>query len=290
MSASDLNKAEGESVSGSNIYTVDLLGEHHEQLATSIQPHINTLVFSKDGEELYYSVFTGNRDTVYAFSIHDQNEKLADFKHLFPRDTYLASFDVSTDKNSVLYTGISEASLTSNLFKYELYMKDIASEQTTKLTELDSLVHAPIFFHQSNTVAFLQDLNWPIKPEMYRFMTLDLETKALQQLEFELPESVVKYWFFKTVDRVINGWTVASLYVLFITALTLHFHKKQRRTYIPTMTSFGVSIFLFLSSFVVAGMTNPWYGIGIAMLAGAMFFCTFIVLLFAFILRKRMKN
>ena len=48
----------------------------------------------------------------------------------------------------------------SSLYKYELFYTDLEENRTEQLTELQSSIVSPEFFHQSDQIAFLEYTNW----------------------------------------------------------------------------------------------------------------------------------
>jgi disulfide bond formation protein DsbB len=47
---------------------------------------------------------------------------------------------------------------------------------------------------------------------------------------------------------------------------------------------------IFIASFVVGAMTNPWYGLGLAIIALIVFAFTLLLLIFAFIVKRIVKS
>src|SRR5699024_12246624 len=86
-------------------------------------------------------------------------------------------------------TAVSEESQKSSLFKYDLFLMDMDSEKTERLTDLQAAVDSPVFFHYQDTIAFLENTTWSAEPAQYRLRTIDLHDKTLAKIELDVPKS-----------------------------------------------------------------------------------------------------
>lgn len=289
-SADDFKKAEGETTEGYDLFVVDIASGKMKQLTNQDHFTMDFLSVSQDGKQVYYSLFDESREKVTAFSLEEGLEKEAAGSNKLPDDTY--SFRYSPDGSRIAYTSISEESQNSSLFEYELFLFDLEKGQTKRLTNLDSSVVSPRFFKDQNQIAFLENTNWPKDPAKHDLKVMDLETENIHSIEFTLSPPGSSHWVSKTIDTFANGRTVAILYVvllgLFSTYLSI-FHSKKKR-YVPAIASLLLTVLLFISSFVVAFVADPWYGIGLGMLAAALLGCTLIVFGYVFALNFFLKR
>ncbi|RUL54036.1 PD40 domain-containing protein [Lysinibacillus antri] len=287
--AEDFKKAEGETTEGFDLFVVDIVSKEIKQLTNQDHFTMNYLSVSPDGKEIYYSLFDGNREVVTAFSLEDGSEKEAPGSTLLPDDTY--SFRYSPDGKRIAYTSISKESLDSSLFKYELFLLDLENGQSKRLTNLDSSVVSPEFFKDQTQIAFLENSNWPQDPAEHTLKVIDLETEKIQSIELELPHGKSSHLLSKSIDIFANGSTVAILYVILLGLIStyLSFYHSRRRYY-PSIASVLLTVLVFISSFIVAMVVDPWYGIALGMLAAALFGCTLIIFGYTFALTFFLKR
>lgn len=128
---------------------------------------MENLALSQDGKTIYYTLFEMNREVITAFSLEEGSEKDAPGSNKLPEESYYIIY--SPDESKLAYTTISEESFDSSLFKYELFLLDIESGKSKRLTNLESSVVSPKFFMSENKIAFLENTNWPLDPKSIRF-------------------------------------------------------------------------------------------------------------------------
>jgi Domain of unknown function (DUF5050)/WD40-like Beta Propeller Repeat len=288
--ADEFKKAEGETTEGYDLFVVDIASGKVEQLTDQDHFNMNFLSISKDGKEIYYSLFDGSREKVTAFSIENGLEKEAPGANRLPKDTY--SFRYSPDGSRIAYTTVSEESRDSSLFEYELFLFDVEKGQTKRLTNLHSSVVSPRFFKDQNQIAFLENTNWPGDPAEHALKVINLETEEIHSIELALSSQKSSHWLLKTLDTSVNGTTVAILYVILLGLFStyLSFFHSKRKGYVPAIASLLLTILGFISSFIVGIVVDPWYGIGLGMLTAALFGCTIIAFGYAFALNFFLKR
>ena len=288
--AEDYKKVEGETTEGFDLFSVDLDSGKIDQLTNRDYFTMNDLSISHDGKELYYSLFEVNRENVTAYFIADGIEKEAPGSNWLPEDSY--AYRYSSDGSKMAYTSISEESLDSSLFKYELFLLDLENGESKRLTNLGSSVVSPMFLRTQNSIAFLENKNWPQVPEKHTLKVLDLGTEKIKSIEMEMTPSNSSHWVMKTLDLFANGYTVAALYVILLGLLStyLFFFHSTRKRFIPAIISFTLAVLVFISSFIVAMAVDPWYGIGVGILAAALLGCTLIIFAYAYALKFFFKG
>src|SRR5699024_5132769 len=186
------------------------------------------------------------------------------------------------DGQKMAFTAVSKESQKSSLFKYDLFLMDMDSEETERMTDLQAAVDSPVFFHHQDTIAFLENTTWSAEPAQYRLRTIDLQAKALSTIELDVPGSGGVDWLKRKLDQAVNIYTIAGLYTILLGLITVYFHSKAKRIYLPVIVSLVLAVIIFVGSFVVAAMGKPWMGIGFGMLAIGVFVCSLIVLVCAF--------
>lgn len=283
--SSEINKMEGETKEGYDLYKINRDGTNLEQLTDQDHFTMNDLSISEDGEELYYSLFQAYEEPT-VFSLKDKTESpVVSVK----KDIY--SSVLSKDKKFLAYTAVTKASLNSSLFKYELYLQNLQTAETKRLTYLDNNIQSPVFLHHENKLAFLEYTNWPGDPENYRLMTVSFEGGDEQEVNVNLPSSTNSHLAMKTVYFLLaNEVAMAIYYVLFFGGLILLSHRRSGKVFQPSFISLGLSLLFFIGSFAIGAITNPWYGIWLAMVAVAMFICSLVLVLFSYVVSKMRKK
>jgi hypothetical protein len=246
---------------------------------------MNNLSISNDGKQLFYSLFE-TKEELYAFTINEMKELKVETAAGISDDMYSAVF--SQDKKLLAYTAVSEESKNSSLFEYELYLRNTETNETKQLTHLKTSVQSPVFFHHTNNIAFLEYKNWPGDPEQYQLMTVSIDGKPVL-IDLDLPTSEENHWFIKTIDFLLSDIAIAVYYVLLLGGVTVYLQRNSGKVFLPSYISIGLAVLIFISSFVIGAITNPWFGIGLAMVAITVFICSILLLVFAFIVKRIVK-
>lgn len=277
MPAEDFLAPEGKMNNGTDLFAVRLDGSQI-QLTDKDAFSMDDLTVSPEGNLLFYSSFEGTQQ-LHAFDLEQQSDSVF-MPQQFQGDTYTHVF--SPEGDSVAYTAVADESMNGT-FEYELFLQDTDAAETTRLTDLNAAVTSPVFFHGQERIAFLFQRNWPGEPASYEIMTSDFEGNT-DQLAFTLPESA-GFQPAAIMDRLINSFTLAMLYLLLFGLLSVYFHLTSNKVYLPVLLSAGLAALVFLGSFAAAA-SNPWAGIGFFMISTVLAVCTGALFLFAFILRR----
>jgi len=171
-----------------------------------------------------------------------------------------------------------------------LFLLNLDTQKVERLTDLKKAVTSPTFFHKENKIAFLENTNWSNAPAVYRLMTIDPTTHNIEAVNLDAPQSAGDNRLIQMFDRSVNTLTIAILYMLLMGLLSVYLHYHHLgKVYLPSIVSFAIAILTFAASFVVARMVDPWYGIGLMMLAVGIFGCSVIIVLFVFIFKRFAK-
>lgn len=281
---------EGEkSREGFDLFSMKTDGGQMKQLTNTNHFSMNNLFLSPDGNTMYYSEFDGVEERIYSYAI--QEGELNVTPSLLPKEiASTQSFyeaQLSPRGNYLVYKEVSEVSQESSLFEYELFLVDLKTNRVDRLTKLRKSVSSPVFFHEGEKIAFLENTNWPEDPAVYQLKTIDIQTKDIGTITLDVPKSAGGNRFIQMLDNAVNSYTVGILYILWVGLLSVYLHHYYpRKVYVPSLASFSIAILILMVSFAVAAMVNPWYGIGLGMLAAALFVCSVIVFLFVFIYKR----
>ena len=284
MPAEAVGKAEGETKEGYDLHSIRLDGENEQKLTDEDHFTMNHLAISQDGSALYYTLFKGEHDKIYEYNVKDEKETRAEWVPSEISAVY--DWDYDEANRAFAFTNVSEESEGSSLFKYELYYRGLNEEETKQLTTLESSVVSPEFFHQSNKIAFLEYTNWASHPEEYALKTVDIDSLKVNEVNMDLPESTNSQWVRKTLNVLTSSIAIAVLYTVLLSLLTIYFYKKSGKPYRTGIFSILLAVAVFISSFVVAALTNPWAGIAISILAIGMLPSSVIALLVGLIIAK----
>ncbi|MCA0173962.1 DUF5050 domain-containing protein [Bacillus sp. RAR_GA_16] len=288
MPAEAVGKAEGETKEGFDLHSVGLDGENDQKLTDEDHFTMNHLASSDDGSAIYYTLFNGNDDKIYAYNVENGKETRADWVPSEVGAVYDWNYDEA--KSAFAFTNVSDESENSSLFKYELYYRDLNEGETKQLTTLESSVVSPEFFHQSNKIAFLEYTNWANHPEEYVLKTVDVASKEVKEVSMDLPGSTNSQWVRKTLNVVTSSIAIAVYYTVLLSLLTIYYYKKSGKRYRTGLVSILLAVAVFLSSILVAMLSDPWAGIALGILAVGMLPSSVIALLVGLIIGRLEKT
>lgn len=277
MPADDFKNWEERSNVGYNLYSVQEDGSKLEQLTDQKRLSMESLILTEDGSKILFKDYTD----LYEYDIEKAEVSFSKLTKEMPSEPFYLS--ISPSGTSVAYTLVSKESEDSSLYEYELYKRNLENGETQQLTKLKKAVVSPVFYHQKEKILFLQHTNWPQDPEKFKLMTVDLQNLDLKEVALDIPEPTRGNPIMKAIDYVINTGTIGLLYTILLLLLTLYFSPKK--TFMPSFLSLGLAAVGLIASFIVAALADPWAGIGIGTLSGAIGLCTFVSFIFAFILK-----
>ncbi|MBT2681190.1 PD40 domain-containing protein [Bacillus sp. ISL-35] len=280
--AENVNKSEGETKDGLDLFSVKIDGTEMEQLTDRDFYTMESLYYSPKDKQVIFKDFNDTN----SFDLEEGRVYMADFSSELPNDYF--NMSISPDNELVAYTKVSEESMDSSLFEYDLYLKDLKNGESKRLTDLNSSVVSPIFFNNKDEILFLDYTNWPKEPEEYKLMTVELETKKLREISLDLPALERENFVMKAVDYSINGWTLGILYTVLFMLITLYIQAKK--VFLPAFISLGIGMLSIAASFVFAIAVDPWAGIGVGMLAASLLVCSAVLFIFALILKLYRKG
>lgn len=279
MPAEDYHKEPGQNENGTDVHTIHTDGSGHEQLTDEDRFDMSQISISEDGERLYYNGFENG---IY-YDIDSGMEK-GDSEIAAPGEVYHTV--LSPDEDYLAYTKVDDTS-EQGTFIYELFLKDTSSGDSERLTDYDSNVISPVFFHRKEQLAFLANKNWPGEPSQYEIMTVPYEGGEMSPVNLELPESDNNFQPGAFADKLVNEATLTVLYLIMF-GLSIVYCHGFGRTYWPVIIS-GIITLISLISVFIAGYNNPWLGVWVMTLTMWLGVCTVILLLFAFIYQKSFK-
>ncbi|TCP29926.1 Tol biopolymer transport system component [Scopulibacillus darangshiensis] len=281
--AEDLKRKEGEKKNGVDLYSVSVDGSHMKQLTNDDRFTMDNLSISKDGKVIYFSDFDGNSEKIRSYLLEEGRERGPISPKGLSGDMSAYHSQLSPDGKWWAFTAVSKKAQHSSLFEYDLFLMDTKTGRTKRMTDLNDSVMSPVFFHHGQKIAFLENTNWAAEPAEYRLRTINLESKKLGTIHLDMPAAHESVWFGKLLDRSVNGFTIAVLYIILFALGAVYMHYNHpKRSYLPAIISFVLSISLFIASFIVAGTIDPWMAIGVGIVSAGIFICSIIVFIFTF--------
>lgn len=274
MPAEESKKTEGETQEGFDLFSVKTDGTKMQQLTDRDFFSMDGLVHSTGKKEILFKDF----NDINAFDLEDLRVYTADISGDMPADIF--HLTLSPERNAVAYTTVAKESKDTSLFEYDLFLKDLQSGDTKRLTDLNSSVVSPVFFNEKNEILFLEYVNWPQEPEEFKLRTVDIETKKITELSLDMPELESSNLVMKAIDYTVNGWAVGFLYTVLLMLITVYVNPGK--LFLPSLISLAIGLLTLSASFVVAATVDPWAGIGVGMLATGLLACTIVLFIFAF--------
>ncbi|WP_068675347.1 DPP IV N-terminal domain-containing protein [Oceanobacillus sp. Castelsardo] len=292
IEAEEFKKGE-RSREGFDLYSIEADGSHMKKLTDTDHFSMNHLTLSPDGSAIYYSEFDGVEERIYSYSPEEGtvNTKPSILSKKIENAQSFYEPQLSSDGRYLVFTEVSKESEESSLFKYDLFLLDLKTQNVERLTDLKTAVTSPTFFHKENKIAFLENTNWPGNPAEYQLMTIDTTTHNIEVVKLDAPQSAGGNRLIQMLDRGVNGLTIAILYMVLFGLLSVYLHYYHKsKAYLPSIVSFAIAILTVVAGFVVGRMVDPWYGIGLWMLAVGIFGCSIVVVLFVFIFKRFAKK
>lgn len=279
MPAEDFHKEPGQNENGTDVHMIHTDGFGHEQLTDEDRFDMRQISISEDGQRLYYNGFENGIYYDIDSGMQKGNSEIA-----APGEVYHTT--LSADENYLAYTKVNDTS-EQGTFIYELFLKDTSSGDTQRLTDYNSNVISPVFFHHNERIALLANNNWPGEPSQYEIMTVPYEGGEMVPVNLEFPEPDNHFQPGAFVDKLVNEATMTVLYLLLFGSSIVYCHGSGR-TYWPVIIS-GIVTLISLIVVFIAGYNNPWLGVWFMTLTMGLGVCTVILLLFAFIYQKSLK-
>ncbi|MFD1065124.1 TolB family protein [Oceanobacillus locisalsi] len=292
IDAEGFNQREGsESSAGFDLFSVKTDGSDMENLTDADYSSMDHPSLSPDGQMIYFSAFDGEKEQVFSYSLEDGavNENPSIVSEEIANSQSFNKPQFSPNGEQLAFTDVSEETQDSSLFEYELFLLDIDSQDVERLTNLGTAVNSPVFFHEENTIAFLENTNWPSEPAEQQLRAIDMATHDIEPIELDAPQPTDNHLFMQLLDRAVNSLTLAILYTFMMSLLSVYLLHYAGRAYLASIISFSVAIIVLAVSFAVAAIGDPWFGIGLGMLAVGIFGCSIIVLLFILIYKRFVK-
>lgn len=285
MEGKEYKKTEEERRGGYDLYSVSANGGTLKKLTNNNYFSLNSLMASSDGEYLLYSEFGSEHEELYSLSLKDGSIKKYPIATKLPPNLYPYFYTLSPNEEKMAFTSYTDGE-NHDYFEYELYLANVHNGQTEKLTDLHTSVEFPQFFHHENKILFLENTNWPKRPARFSLKTVDIGTKNIESIDLKDEKLNQRHPFANWLYKAVNIYMIAALYILLLCLLSAYSHFGKGKPYRVPLVSFGLAISLFIASFAASALYNPWYGMGLGMLAAGVVVCTGAAFLMAFFLSK----
>ncbi|KAA0549815.1 hypothetical protein FZW96_00225 [Bacillus sp. BGMRC 2118] len=180
-----------------DIYSMNVDGTDIRRLTEYANYTMSDLTISSDGSYLYFQMYNDEKVEEPSDTFEENKEifkmSLTDTKEItsfVPKGNYGVQdlYDVvfSQEEKFLAFTAVTEESKDSSLYKYELFLTDMTTNETRQLTHLDSYSGKPVFLHTTNQMLFLENYNWPGKPLKQKLWKLNLESMEMEEIELAI--------------------------------------------------------------------------------------------------------
>lgn len=122
VEAEEFKKGE-ESREGFDLFSINTDGSELKKLTDADYFSMNHLSLSSGGEEIYFSEFNGEKESVYSYDLEDGavNETPTVVPEEIANTRSFNKPQLSPDGEQLAFTEVSEESQETSLFKYELF-------------------------------------------------------------------------------------------------------------------------------------------------------------------------
>ena len=179
-----------------DIHVINLEDQKIEKLTNYKNYTMEDLTVSTDGESLYFQMMNDEK-------INEPSDTFEEYKEIFKlslEDNQVTSFvpegdfgvnevygmTFSKDEKLLAYSAVTSESANDSYYKYELFLTDMITDQTRQITDLRTYVQEPVFFHTKNQFLFIEQPNWPGKPEIHQLWKMNIDGTGIEKIEIDL--------------------------------------------------------------------------------------------------------
>lgn len=229
---------------GSDLYSVAMDGHKIERLTKNDIVPMSRLAVTADGKQIYYVGF-GEEESLYIYDLEKKTHEQAQLQgEEVPYDPVF-----SPDGKSLAYTAVAETEDAEGLFEYEIFIKTTGKADARQVTHTGEHAIVPAFFNHENSIAYLQQTNWPEDPAAFQIRTVDLSSGYNELVQLEMPQIKERFHIDAFLNRIVTVPFLASVYTCFFLCWTIRLMDDGRKIFKPVM----VSLFLTIAGLSAAG-------------------------------------
>jgi Tol biopolymer transport system component len=169
-----------------DIYSLRTDGSVLKQITKQNQFQMSDLSMTADGKKLLFQTHEDDGDRFHFLSLQNPSH----IESFAPSGSFdnpiFSNLKISPNGTSIVFAAANDG---DEGFEYELYTMDIVTKASKKLTNLHSSIEKPVFFHHTDRLLFMQDVNWPNEPTKYRLMQMQIDELKLIQIELDIPKT-----------------------------------------------------------------------------------------------------
>ncbi|WP_017754157.1 TolB family protein [Calidifontibacillus oryziterrae] len=180
-----------------DIYEMNVDGTEIKRLTNYKNYSMSDITVSADGKYLYFQMMNDEKmqeqsDTfevfkeIYKFSLETGETEFS----FVPEGEFgwgeVFGIAFSNDESQLAYSAVTPKSKTENYFKYELFVTNMETNSTTQITNLHSHASDPVFFNHNQQLLFVEQYNWPGKPEKFQLWKVNVDGTDLEKIEIEM--------------------------------------------------------------------------------------------------------
>ncbi|SFL47600.1 TolB family protein [Salibacterium qingdaonense] len=249
MPADEWMATSAESSTGFDIYEIDRESGDVSQITEQDYYLMNNLSVSPSGDYLMFTVSSGTEESVETTPLTEGTDIPVPYRQL-PSGMYGAS--LSPNGEHVAYTAVTDTSSNGN-FQYDLFLLDQNDGQTQRLTSAATNVESPVFYHESNSILYMEDMNWPKAATDYHLRSMDVASGNATTLEPEVTGIQKHVLLGATAGFFMNNTVTAALYLMFGISLIFLLRRRRKAVYIPVVISAAGSAAGYIVNF-----QDPW--------------------------------
>lgn len=268
-----------ETAGGFDVYEMPSSGGDPVKLTEEDSYVISSLSISDDGSALFYSATGDEGEMVKTYSLDNSNSHEALINRL-PSGVY--SPTLSPEGGEFAYTTASGRG-EGEIYQYELFVLNIESGGSERLTEGSMNVDSPVFFHHSDYIAYMEQQNWPEDPPVFQLKSMDLESSEAH--EIPMNTSNIEGTAFhpaQLLDAVLDPNVFGTLYTILLASAVVFTGLGGGNVYLPPLIGTVISGISAAAAFYIVD-ARPWlmiapvpFSIGILICTAAGFAAAFI--------------
>ncbi|MGY4691399.1 TolB family protein [Salibacterium sp. K-3] len=249
ISREDWMSSNTETAGGFDIYEINRDTGTFSHVTEQDYYLMNNVSISPSGDYLMFTTSSGNEEEVQTVSLTEKNGIPPDYQQ-FPAGMYDVS--LAPDGEQMAYSAVSNTAESGN-FQYDLFLFNHNSGQTERLTSAATNITSPVFYHESNRILYIEDMNWPGDVTDNKLQSMDLSSNDVTTLEPEISGIQHHVLLGAAAGFFMNNGTTAALGFLFGLSAILLLRRKPKLVYLPAV----LSALLSAAAYIMNAL-DPW--------------------------------
>lgn len=282
IEADDWFAEDMEAAGGFDVYEMDSSGGEPVKLTEEDSYVMSALSIAEDGSTLFYSTTGDEGEVVKAYSL-DGSDSYNQLVNKLPSGVYSPA--LSPNGREFAYTTASDLA-DGDMYQYELFVLNIESGESERLTEGSMNVDSPVFFHNSDYIAYMEQQNWPQDPPVFELKSMNLQNSEAH--EIPMNTSGIEGTSFhpaQLLNAILNPIVFGTLYTILLVSAVMFTGLSGGNVYLPPVIGTVISGLSSAAAFFIVN-SNPWIMIAPVAFSIGIFICTAAGFAAAFIWKK----